>query len=111
MNKLYIFVACMMTYVVSAFGMRALGARIDAFVAYGFVIAFLSSVIFALAYGKKDNAYDGAFRINHSDPTKDLCTLELDSDLDEIEEKGEINLKVFVIPEVLEFTYTGDEDW
>lgn len=110
MNRIYICVACLTSYLVSAFGMYALGARIESFVAYGFVIAAMCSVIFALAYGKKDNAYDGAFRINHSDPTKDLCTLELDSDLDEIEEKGEINLRVFVIPEVVEFTYTGDAD-
>lgn len=110
MNRIYICVACLTSYLVSAFGMYALGARIDVFVAYGFVIAFFCSLIFALACSKKDSAYDGAFRINHSDPTKDLCTLELESDLDEIEEKGEINLKVFVIPEVAEFTYTGDAD-
>lgn len=107
MNKLYIFVACMMTYVVSAFGMHALGAHIEPFVGHGFITALLCAVIFALAYSKKDNAYDGAFRINHSDPTKDLCMLELESDLDEIEEKGEIVLKVIPVGEV---KYTGDVD-
>lgn len=106
MNRIYICVACLTSYLVSVFGMYALGARIEAFVAYGFVIAFLSSVIFSLAYVKKYRDCDGAFRINHSDPTKDLCTLELESDLDEIEEKGEINLKVIVMPEV---KYTGDD--
>ena len=105
MNKIYICVACLASYLVPAFGMYALGAHIEPFMTYGFLIAMLCSVIFALAYGKKDSSYDGAFRINHSDPTKDLCTLELESDLDEIEEKGEIVLKV--IPEV---KYAGDAD-
>ena len=110
MNRIYICVTCLASYLVPTFGMYALGAHIEPFMAYGFLIALLCAVIFALAYSKKGNVYDGAFRINHSDPTKDLCTLELESDLDEIEEKGEINLKVFVIPEVAEFTYTGDAD-
>lgn len=107
MNRIYICVACVVTYLLSMFGMYAMGAHIEPFMAYGFLIAMLCAVIFALAYSKKGNVYDGAFRINHSDPTKDLCTLELESDLDEIEDKGEISLKVIVMPEV---KYTGDAD-
>ena len=107
MERIYICTACGVTYLVSAFGMYALGAHIEAFVAYGFIVAMMCAVIFSLAYSKKYHDVDGAFRINHSDPTKDLCTLELESDLDEIEEKGEINLKVIVMPEI---KYTGDED-
>lgn len=107
MTRIYICVACVVTYLVSMFGMYALGAHIEPFMTYGFLIALLCAVILALAYTKEGNIYDGAFRINHSDPTKDLCTLELESDLDEIEKKGEINLKVIVMPEV---KYTGDGD-
>ena len=107
MNRIYICVACGVTYLVSMFGMYAVGAHIEPYVAHGFVVAMMCAVIFSLAYVKKHHDHDGAFRINHSDPTKDLCTLELESDLDEIEEKGEINLKVIVMPEV---KYTGDAD-
>lgn len=38
----------------------------------------------------------GSFQINHSDPTKDLCTLELEQDLDKIEAKKTMTLKVIV---------------
>lgn len=38
--------------------------------------------------------FDGQFVINHSNPTKDLVTLVLESDLDDIESKGRVTLKV-----------------
>ena len=41
----------------------------------------------------------GSFQINHSDPTKDLCTLELEQDLDKIEAKKTMTLRVRVIKE------------
>ena len=39
----------------------------------------------------------GKFIINHSDPTKDLCQLELEKDLDEIEKGKVLVLKVEII--------------
>lgn len=42
----------------------------------------------------------GRFIINHSDPTKDLCLLELDIDIDEIEAAGVISLDVVTIDEI-----------
>ena len=36
----------------------------------------------------------GTFKINHSDPTTDFCTLALDKDIDVIEKHKYISLKV-----------------
>lgn len=44
--------------------------------------------------GRRAVHYDGRFVINHSDPTKDLCTLELESDLDVIEKNKKLVLEV-----------------
>ena len=44
--------------------------------------------------GRRAVHYDGRFMINHSDPTKDLCTLELESDLDVIEKNKKLVLEV-----------------
>jgi hypothetical protein len=42
----------------------------------------------------KGERFDGYFQINHKDPTKDLVTLALETDLDEIEEQGYLLLEV-----------------
>lgn len=39
----------------------------------------------------------GSFTINHSDPTKDLCTLELGEDLDKVESRKTLTLKVVTL--------------
>jgi len=39
----------------------------------------------------------GTFIVNHTDPTKDLCTLHLDVDLDVIEASKQISFKVVII--------------
>lgn len=39
----------------------------------------------------------GTFEINHSDPTKDLCMLALECDLDEIEKNRVMAIKIRVV--------------
>jgi len=39
----------------------------------------------------------GTFIVNHTDPTKDLCTLHLDVDLDVIESSKAISFEVAII--------------
>jgi hypothetical protein len=56
----------------------------------GFAVGCVLSFIF-----RKRRA-DGRFVINHSDPTKDLCTLELESDLDVIERNKLMTLEVVI---------------
>lgn len=60
------------------------------------VISFLCGVLSAMLMqdATKNERFDGYFRINHKDPTKDLVRLELETDLDEIEEQGYLLLEV-----------------
>ena len=44
----------------------------------------------------------GTFIVNHTDPTKDLCTLHLDVDLDVIEASKAISFKVAIIDDTEE---------
>lgn len=54
-------------------------------------------VLLSIIFRKKIAAhYDGRFVINHSDPTKDLCRLELVSDLDVIERNKIMTLEVVI---------------
>ena len=56
-----------------------------------FFLGFLCS---DAKYKESETKVDGYFRINHQDPTKDLVTLELTVDLDQIEEDGYLLLEV-----------------
>lgn len=60
------------------------------------IISFLIGVLSAMLMyeATKNERFDGYFRINHKDPTKDLVRLELETDLDEIEEQGYLLLEV-----------------
>jgi len=60
------------------------------------IISFLIGVLSAtlMQDATKGERFDGYFRINHKDPTKDLVRLELETDLDEIEEQGYLLLEV-----------------
>lgn len=59
----------------------------------GFAVGCVLSFIFRK---RRAAHYDGRFVINHSDPTKDLCTLELESDLDVIERNKLMTLEVVI---------------
>lgn len=65
----------------------------------GFLIGLIS--------GSKANTSRpiGTFVINHTDPTKDLCTLQLDVDLDVIEASKQISFKVAIIDDQKEKSY------
>lgn len=58
----------------------------------GFAVGCLVGAISS----RNKTRYDGRFVINHSDPTKDLCTLELESDLDVIERNKLMTLEVVI---------------
>lgn len=60
------------------------------------IISFLIGVLSAMLMqdATKGERFDGYFQINHKDPTKDLVTLALETDLDEIEEQGYLLLEV-----------------
>lgn len=59
-----------------------------------FGIVFIGGFFSGLLFSHKSTM--GVLRINHSDPSKDLVTLELENDLDYIEKHKEMVLKVSV---------------
>lgn len=65
------------------------------------LVLAIAALIFTTWVDLKAKPKDaGRFVINHSDPTKDLCMLELDIDIDEIEAAGVISLDVITIDEI-----------
>lgn len=65
------------------------------------LVLAIAALIFTTWVDRKAKPKDaGRFVINHSDPTKDLCMLELDIDIDEIEAAGVISLDVITIDEI-----------
>lgn len=62
------------------------------------VLAMLIGIGIGFLVGKQNTATPvGTFIVNHTDPTKDLCTLHLDVDLDVIEGSKAISFKVAII--------------
>ena len=65
------------------------------------LVLAIAALIFTSWVDRKAKPKDaGRFVINHSDQTKDLCMLELDIDIDEIEAAGVISLDVVTIDEI-----------
>lgn len=65
------------------------------------LVLAIAALIFSLWVDRNSKPTEaGRFVINHSDPTKDLCMLELDIDIDEIEAAGVISLDVVTIDEI-----------
>ena len=65
------------------------------------LVLAIAALIFTSWVDRKAKPKDaGRFVINRSDPTKDLCMLELDIDIDEIEAAGVISLDVVTIDEI-----------
>ena len=60
----------------------------------GIGLIFMGGFVGGLLFAHKSTV--GTFRINHSDPSKDLVTLELDADLDVIEKHSQMLLSVKV---------------
>ncbi len=60
----------------------------------GIGLIFIGGFVAGLLFAHKSTV--GTFRINHSDPSKDLVTLELDADLDAIEKHSQMLLSVKV---------------
>lgn len=62
------------------------------------VIVLQAVIIFRLLYClSKEPVHVGTFVINTCDPTKDLCTLQLDADLDTISKQTSVTFSVYVI--------------
>ena len=59
-----------------------------------FAIGFVGGFVSGLLFSHKSTM--GTLRINHSDPSKDLVTLELENDLDYIEKHKEMVLGIKV---------------
>lgn len=59
-----------------------------------FGIVFMAGFLIGLLFAHRSTV--GTFRINHTDPSKDLVTLELDTDLDDIEKHSQMLLSVKV---------------
>lgn len=71
----------------------------EALLTAALVLAIAALIFTSWVERKSKPKNAGRFVINHSDPTKDLCMLELDIDIDEIEAAGVISLDVVVIDE------------
>lgn len=59
-----------------------------------FTIGFIGGFVSGLLFSHKSAM--GTMRINHSDPSKDLVTIELENDLDYIEKHKEMVLCIKV---------------
>ena len=52
------------------------------------------SIIFSVRSPKKDKKYDGAIRINTSDPERDTYTLELNISFGELETRDQVIFEI-----------------
>ena len=64
------------------------------FIGIGLLVFLAIIVLATLIYRHEQKHYDGVFRINTTDPDKDVYSLELNDILGELENRKEIRLKV-----------------
>ena len=60
----------------------------------GVLVALVTDIVLDIIVIMKKKHYDGVFRINTTDPEKDVYSLELNNILGELENRKEIRLKV-----------------
>lgn len=65
----------------------------DGLILLGVLLALVIDIVLDIVIMKKKH-YDGVFRINTTDPEKDVYSLELNDILGELENRKEIRLKV-----------------
>ena len=58
------------------------------------MIVYVIDIVISIKYIKMKKHYDGVFRINTTDPEKDVYSLELNNILGDLENRKEIRLKV-----------------
>lgn len=58
------------------------------------LVVLVTDIVLDIIIIMKKKHYDGVFRINTTDPEKDVYSLELNSILGELENRKEIRLKV-----------------
>jgi len=60
----------------------------------GVLVALVTDIVLDIIVIMKKKHYDGVFRINTTDPEKDVYSLELNDILGKLENRKEIRLKV-----------------